>query len=244
MKFLALLFSILLSSSVYAFDHEHVQLSKILSEHMKLSGAQTLVDYQTLKKNPQELDRYLSGLSSIKKSQYDTFNSNQKLAFLINAYNAFTIKLMRDHWPVKTIKDIGGFFSSTWKKEFFTLLGQKRSLDWVEHEVIRKDFNEPRIHFAVNCASIGCPPLRQDAFSAASLDRQLEEQAKLFMNDQSKNRFENGEIKLSKIFDWYGGDFTKSGKDLIVTLNQWREDKFPLNAQIDFLSYDWAPNSY
>tara|TARA_R110000868_G_scaffold110286_1_gene298968 strand:+ start:5304 stop:5996 length:693 start_codon:yes stop_codon:yes gene_type:complete len=226
-----------------AFDHEHLAFSKVLSENVVTDGAQTLVRYSHLKKNPAKLDAYLKTLSSVKKSDYAGFSHDQQLAFLINAYNAFTIQLMRDNWPVKTIKDLGGLFSSAWKKEFFVLLGQKRHLDWIEHEVIRKDFNEPRIHFAVNCASIGCPPLRAEAFSAKVLDRQLEEQAKIFLEDNLKNKYENGEAKLSKIFDWYGSDFTKDGGDLLVALNKWREKKFPSNAKIIFLNYDWAPNS-
>ncbi len=243
MRVLAFLLFVVLSRPAFSFDHEHLNFSKILAQDVSVSGAQTMVNYKNLKKNPVQLDEYLKTLSAVKKSEYDSFSSSQQLAFMINAYNAFTIKLMRDHWPVKSIKDLGGLFSSAWKKEFFSLLGQKRHLDWIEHEVIRKDFNEPRIHFAVNCASMGCPPLRQEAFRASAIDHQLEEQAKLFLNDTTKNKYENGEAKLSKIFDWYGSDFTKDGGDLINALNQWREKKFPSNAKITFLNYDWAPNS-
>lgn len=235
---------LLLSFSAFAFDHDHTALSKVLSEALKVEGAQTLVNYKQLKKTPKQLDTYLETLSSLKKSEYDRFSKDQKLALLINAYNAFTLKLMRDAWPVKSIRDLGSIFTNPWKKEFFKLLGQERHLDWIEHEVIRKEFDEPRIHFAVNCASIGCPALRQEAFIASKLDAQLEEQAKIFLNDESKNTFKNGKAYLSKIFEWYGDDFIKEEKNILIVLNQWRDDKFQENTKIDYLDYDWAANSF
>lgn len=244
MKAILIFFTLFLPLSLYAFDHEHTALSKILSEVLTIEGAQTSVNYTQLKKMPRQLDEYLSTLSSLKKSKYDLFSEDQKLAFLINAYNAFTLKLMRDAWPVKSIRDLGSIFTNPWKKEFFTLLGQSRTLDWIEHEVIRKEFDEPRIHFAVNCASIGCPALRQEAFIASKLDSQLEEQAIIFLNDESKNTFKKGKVYLSKIFDWYGSDFIKKEKNIIIVLNKWRSQKFPKEAKIDYLDYDWSANSF
>ncbi|PIP89318.1 MAG: hypothetical protein COW01_08360 [Bdellovibrionales bacterium CG12_big_fil_rev_8_21_14_0_65_38_15] len=235
---------LLLSFRTFAFDHDHTALSKILSEALKIEGAQTLVNYKQLKKSPRQLDAYLETLSNLKKSEYDRFSKDQKLALMINAYNAFTLKLMRDAWPVKSIRDLGSLFTNPWKKEFFKLLGQERHLDWIEHEVIRKEFNEPRIHFAVNCASIGCPALRQEAFIASKLDSQLEEQAKMFLNDKSKNTIKNGKAYLSKIFEWYGDDFIKEEKNILIVLNQWRDDKFKEDSKIDYLDYDWAANSF
>ena len=131
---------LLLSFRTFAFDHDHTALSKILSEALKIEGAQTLVNYKQLKKSPRQLDAYLETLSNLKKSEYDRFSKDQKLALMINAYNAFTLKLMRDAWPVKSIRDLGSLFTNPWKKEFFKLLGQERHLDWIEHEVIRKEF--------------------------------------------------------------------------------------------------------
>lgn len=235
---------LLLSFRSFAFDHDHTVLSKILSEALKVEGAQSLVNYKQLKKTPRQLDAYLETLSNLKKSEYDSFSKDQKLAFMINAYNAFTLKLMRDAWPIKSIRDLGSIFTNPWKKEFFKLLGQDRHLDWIEHEVIRKEFNEPRIHFAVNCASIGCPTLRQEAFIASKLDSQLEEQAKMFLNDKSKNTIKNGKAYLSKIFEWYGDDFIKEEKNILIVVNQWRDDKFKEDSKIDYLDYDWAANSF
>lgn len=225
-----------------AFDHSHGAFTNILKKRVNTLGAQTLVDYKGLKNNPEQLDNYINSLAAISESEYKDFSADQRLAFLINAYNAYTLKLMRDNWPVKSIKDLGGFFSSPWKKEIFPLLGKKRSLDWIEHDTIRREFDEPRIHFAVNCASLGCPPLRAEAFEASKLEIQLEEQARIFLNDQHENRLEGSTTKLSKIFDWYGKDFATNEKELVGVLNQWRDQKFPENSKIEFLDYGWDAN--
>jgi len=133
------------------------------------------------------------------------------MAFLINAYNAFTLKLIIDNYPVKSIKDIGGLFSSPWDKEFFTLLGKKRHLNYIEHGVLRKKFKEPRIHFAVNCASMGCPNVQDIAFTAENLESLLAKGEKDFFAQANKNNIDKKEkeVNISKIFDWYGGDFKK-----------------------------------
>lgn len=242
MKIFLFVLITMVSSVAAAFDHTHTLLSEVLKQHLVTEGAQTLVDYQSLKQAPAPLDKYLNELGAVSEHDYKNFSQDQKLVFLINAYNAYTLKFMRDNWPTKSIKDLGSFFTSPWKKEFFDLLGKKRSLDWIEHETIRKNFKEPRIHFAVNCASLGCPPLRAEAFVADKLGQQLEEQARIFLNDQRENRIENGIVKLSKIFDWYGSDFASNNQDMIKKLNQWRNEKFPLNAKIDFLEYGWDAN--
>ncbi len=244
MKLILFVLLSLMSLNLMAFDHDHSKLSIILTEFVKIEGPKTSVDYTGLKKDPRALDAYLKELSQVKKSKYDQFTSDQKLSFLINAYNAFTLKLMRDNWPTDSIRDLGSIFSSPWKKEFFSLLGEERSLDWLEHEVIRKEFDEPRIHFAVNCASLSCPSLRAEAFIASKLDAQLEEQAKSFLNDPVKNKLVRNKVMLSKIFYWYGKDFTKNGQNLISVLNQWRSVKFPTDGKIDFLEYKWTPNSH
>ncbi len=244
MKKISLMLILILPFNLMAFDHEHSKFSILLSEYVEIEGPKTSVNYTGLKENPKALDNYLKDLSQVRKSTYDQFTDDQKLSFLINAYNAFTIQLMRDNWPTDTIRDLGSIFSSPWKKEFFTLLGEERSLDWIEHEVIRKEFEEPRIHFAVNCASLSCPSLRAEAFIATKLDAQLEEQAKSFLNDPIKNKLVGKKAMLSKIFDWYGKDFTKKDKNLIRVLNKWRDIKFPESGEIGFLNYEWTPNSF
>jgi Protein of unknown function, DUF547 len=134
------------------------------------------------------------------------------MAFLINAYNAFTVELILTKYPgLASIKDLGSMFSSPWKPKWIPLLGGKVSLDDIERGMLRERgrFDDPRVHFGVNCASIGCPPLREEAFVAERLDAQLDEQALRFMSDRTRNRFDAAarRLELSKIFDWYGDDF-------------------------------------
>ncbi|MEO0336933.1 MAG: DUF547 domain-containing protein, partial [Pseudomonadota bacterium] len=198
------------------FDHSHKLFTEVLGNFVIVSGAKSTVNYKGLKKSPSQLNSYLGQLSAVSKKDYAKFSKEQKMAFLINAYNGFTLKLIIDNYPVKSIKDIGGLFSSPWKKEFFKLLGGDMYLDKIEHKILRKKFKEPRIHFAVNCASIGCPALRGEAFTADRLNVQLEEQAKIFLRDSSRNSIKKSkkEIHLSKIFDWFDGDFKRGGSSV------------------------------
>ena len=192
------------------FDHSHASFDAVLKETVVWRGNQTRVDYKKLKKKRRkELNAYTDSLSNVTQAEYDSFTADEKLAFLINVYNAYTLKLIVDNYPLKSIKDLGSLFNSPWKKKFFKLFGKKTSLDKVEHGMIRQDFKEPRIHFAVNCASIGCPPLADEAFTAKKLDSQLEIMTKKFFTDPERNLFrpKKGKLKLSKILDWYEDDF-------------------------------------
>jgi hypothetical protein len=205
------LFFIINISNVFAFDHSHEKFNLLLQAHVKFKNKQSFINYLKIKENPANLESYLKSLSSVSKKEFNKFSKDQQLAFLINAYNAFTIKIILNHYPLKSIKDIGSLFTNTWKIKFFTLLEEKSHLDNIEHNLIRKQFNEPRIHFAVNCASIGCPSLQKKAFTANNLNNLLESATKNFLSNTTKNKFkkEQKEIKLSKIFKWYGGDFKK-----------------------------------
>ena len=132
-------------------------------------GQASRVDYSAFQKNQKVLQAYLASMSAVSRSEFDSWTKDQQLAFLINAYNAWTIEFVLSAYPdIKSIKDLGSFFSSPWKKEFINLLGETRSLDNIEHTLIRGSgrYNEPRIHFAVNCASIGCPALLNRAYTA------------------------------------------------------------------------------
>ena len=258
MKLLKLLFVCLLfSASIEArpFDHSHSVFNQILTKHVHKKEKQTLVNYKALKeqKNLTNLKKYLDSLTSVTKNQYSTFSTEQRLAFLINAYNAFTLKLIVDNYPIKSIKDIGGFFSSPWKKKFFSLLEEKMHLDGIEHDIIRKDFNEPRIHFAVNCASIGCPSLYPEAFTTEKLEAQLAQAAENFLTNPQKNRIDQKEktIFLSKIFKWYGKDFEKHGKGVlkfvapIITSDSNQKNEIISGSfEIDYLDYDWGLNEF
>jgi hypothetical protein len=167
------------------------------------------------------------------------------------------LKLIIDHYPVDSIRDIGSFWRSPWKIEFFQLLGRDMHLDYLEHTLIRDPvrFGEPRIHFAVNCASIGCPALRDEPFLAERLELQLEDSTRRFLRDSSRNRWRDGRLQVSRIFDWYREDFERGSRgaaSLAGFLARYGQslglddsDRRRLRAgeiPVSFLDYDWALN--
>ena len=247
MKFL--IFGLFISFNFFAgnafadFDHTHEKWNQILKQYTTKNGNQVYFKYNELKKNEGVLSSYLNELESLKKEKFNTFNQDQKLAFWINAYNAYTIQIILNHYPVKSIKDIssGWLSSGPWKKDFINLFGTKISLDNIEHDTIRKEFDEPRIHFAVNCASIGCPSLLQEAFVGANLDNQLDRAADNFLQNKSKNYVKGNTLHLSKIFKWYGGDFDQKyggfKSYIIKALNLPQKD-----YELEFNDYDWNLN--
>ena len=188
MKFFTLVI-FLFSINAWSFDFSHKSFDDLLKKIVSYKEAQTLVDYKSLKNDPTVLNTYLESISKVTEKEFSGWSRADQLAFLINAYNALTLKLIIDHLPVKSIKKIGGFFSSPWKQDFFILFGEKTNLDHIEHGLIRPNYGEPRIHFAVNCASIGCPNLQSFAFTGALLEQQLQESAKSFLLDKNKNFF-------------------------------------------------------
>ena len=235
-----------MNSSIFSFDHSHSEFDKLLKKYV----SKGLVNYSGLMNEKTSLLNYNKSLEEVSKSEYDAFSREEKLAFLINAYNSFTLQLILDHYPISSIGEIGGLFKKVnlmrgtpWKKEFFTLVGEKRNLDWIEHEKLRKDFGEPRIHFAIVCASIGCPPLRAEAYVPKNINSQLESNKKVFLSDASKNSYDASKNKLSisPIFKWFEKDFTKKG-----TVQEFLENEFPAKvlkeAKIEYTDYDWNLN--
>ena len=197
-----------------AFEQSHSTWSALLSRHVhwNAEGTTSTVDYAGFSRDSKALDAYLHTLSTIDRATFDAWNQDDRQAFLINAYNAATVQLILTRYPkLESIKDLGGLFSSPWKKEFVDLLGERRSLDSIEHGLLRgaRDYRDPRIHFAVNCASIGCPALRPEAYVGEQLNAQLEDQTQRFLKDRSRNRLAaDGEsLQVSKLFDWYAEDF-------------------------------------
>jgi hypothetical protein len=188
----------------------HATLSKLLGKYVNRSG----VDYAGLKQESTTLISYLEEMANVSDSEFKRLSKDQQMAFLINLYNASTLKLVVDHYPVKSIKDIGASSGGPWKQPVVRLFGKATTLDSIENELLRPIYKDPRIHFAINCASIGCPSLRSEAFQAEKLASQLDEQTRLFLKDLSKNRIEpkNKALYLSSIFDWFKDDFIgKSG---------------------------------
>lgn len=239
----------------------HSEWSSLLEECVvsTADGHSTAVDYDCFDRRRETLDNYLDRLSGLSRADLLDMPQQAQLAFLINAYNAWTVDLILSDWPdLESIRDLGGLFSSPWKKSFIPLLGQQRSLDELEHEMIREPgrFDEPRIHFAVNCASIGCPALRREAYTGAQLEEQLAEQTRSFLADPSRNRLRNGELQLSPIFKWYRDDFEQGWRGagtLGEFLARYSQSLGLSPAQtsqlrsgrmeIEFLEYDWQLNS-
>jgi hypothetical protein len=171
---------------------------------------QSRVDYAAFQRDRGELKRVLDAMSAVSRPTFDGWPREQRMAFLINAYNAFTVELILTKYPdLKSIKDLGTLFQSPWRLRFFTLLGEARHLDWIEHEQLRPLYGDPRVHAAVNCASIGCPALRNEAFTAARLEAQLEDGMMRFMGDRTRNRVRGGKLEVSAIFKWFKEDFEK-----------------------------------
>jgi hypothetical protein len=178
----------------------------------------------------------------VSQQQFNGFTKPQQLAFLINAYNGYQLKLVIDNYPIDSIKDVGSFFRSPWDIEFFELFGADASLNLIEHGIIREQFNEPRIHFAVNCASISCPPLQRAAFRADQLDAQLEAATINFLNDESVNRVDpnSNRLLVSKIFDWYGEDFDDVTAFILSKMQGVESSNQAF--KLDYLDYDWGLN--
>lgn len=204
------------SARTASFDHSHAGFTALLSRHVlwNAAGTATSVDYAALAQDRAALDAYTRAVSAVAVDEFNTWSKAQRVSFLINAYNAFTLQRILSRYPnLKSIRDFGNIvFDSPWKQRFFRLLGATRHLDEVEHELLRgaADFDEPRIHFAVNCASIGCPALRPEAYRADLLAAQLEDQTRRFLRDRSRNRLDlqgRGTAWISPIFKWYDQDF-------------------------------------
>lgn len=251
------LFSVL--SFGKGFDHS--AWNEMLKRNVVVidQGHASRVNYKNFKADEEKLNGYLETLSAVKKEDFNSWNENERLAFLFNAYNAFTIKLVLTKYPnLKSIKDLGSIFTSPWKKKFFKLFGEDSYLDKIEHKMIRKNFKEPRVHFAVNCASIGCPMLFNEAFSPDRLDSQLEQGLKSFLSDSTRNTYnkKSNTLEISKIFDWYSEDFEKGYqgfKDVSDVMAKYPElltNDVPSqkaikskSVPIKYLNYDWNLNS-
>ena len=248
-----------LSAGVTA-QPDHSPWGVLLGEHVRVleGGVATEVDYRGFARQRPQLQAYLTSLSKITPADYDAWSPDIRLAFLINAYNAWTVDLILQRYPdLDSIRDLGTLFRSPWKRAFIPLLGQTVSLDDIEHGMIRAPgvFDEPRIHFAVNCASIGCPALRPEPFLAATLDAQLEQATRLFLSDRSRNRHENDRLYVSEVFRWYREDFEKGwrGTDSLGQFLARYREALGLDAEsarrlasgaipIRYLDYDWRLN--
>ena len=240
------------------FDHQYAAWDVLLKKHVKWlpDNKQSRVNYKGFLADRADLKKVLDSFSAVPKADFDKWSRAQQMAFLVNAYNAFTVELILSKYPnLKSIKDLGSIVSSAWKKKFFTLLGEERNLDWIEHEQLRPRYSEPRIHVAVNCASIGCPALPPEVFTAARLDAQLEDGMVRFMGDHTRNRMADGKLEVSQIFKWFKEDFEKGNKgfskledvfakyaDQLADAPADREKLRAKTVSVSNLEYDWSLN--
>ncbi len=248
-------------------EFSYEEYDTVLKTYVDLKGK---VSYRELKENKNEMEAFLDELEKLKPEDYQSWNDEQKIALWINAYNALTLKAILDHYPLKessfrtrkyprnSIRQISG----VWDKIKFPVMGKEITLDHIEHKILRREFNEPKIHMALVCAARGCPPLRQEPYKAEMLKDQLDDQTRRFLSSD-KNFLINKEqrlVYLSSIFKWYGKDFIESFKPATGFKGHKRRIKAVLNFisaylkeedrrflkagsyKIKYFNYDWTLN--
>lgn len=264
-----LLLALPLISSAQSFDHDHKVWTALLKKHVVLidGGKASQVRYAALAQERTALKSYLDTLSKVGAQEFAGWSKPRQMAFLINAYNAHAAEKILTRYPdIQSIWGFGKIFGNPFKDRFFSLLGREFSLDMIEHETLRKPgaYNEPRVHFAVNCASVGCPMLREEAYVAERLDAQLEEQTRRFLSDRGRNRYNAGSntLEVSEIFKWFSVDWTSGYRgfdgtrsamqtleqffsgyaDLLADTPAHRQAIADRKTAIRHLDYDWRLN--
>jgi Protein of unknown function, DUF547 len=219
---------------------DHSLYGQLLKKYVR----EGVVDYRGFKNEETVLDQYLKLLENTETKK---LSSQDQYAFYVNAYNAWTIKLILSAYPgIKSIKELGGFLSTPWKKKMVRIEGQIQTLDDIEHEILRKRFKDPRIHFAVNCASKGCPPLRSEPYQGNRLDQQLDEMTIAFLNDPARNFLKGDTLFVSSLFKWYAEDFNSAIVGFFLKYargdlkNRVEANRDRINVK--YLDYDWSLN--
>ena len=239
-------------------DHQYANWEALSKKHVHwlADQSQSRTDYAGFKAEHALLNVVLAELSGVTQAEFDQWTSAQQTAFLINAYNALTVELILSKYPdLKSIKDLGSLIQSPWKKKFFKLLGVEHNLDWIENDMLRARYKDPRIHVGINCASIGCPALRNEAYTSAKLDTQLEDGMARFLSDKTRNRYRDGKLEVSEIFKWFGEDFEKGNKGFSKTTDVFARYATQLSSDaaaqaalraktvaVTYLPYDWKLN--
>ncbi len=203
-----------------------------------------LVDYSGLKSNPKDLNQYLEQTSGVTRETFEGWSKNEQLAFLINLYNAQMLDLIADNYPVKSIKDIASDSGGPWEQPIVTLFGEQITLDALENEVIRKNYTDPRVHFALVCAALGCPALINTPYQAAELEKQLDQQTKAFLMDTDKNSIDTEQriLRLSPIFDWFKEDFSAKSGSVLEFVNPYFGNQANNEYKVEYTNYDWSLN--
>ena len=262
---LRILILLLLSARLYAFDHQYQEYAGVLKTFVK-DGR---VDYATLKKNRAAIDNFIKQIGAVKGEEYQSWSHDQQLAYWINTYNGWFLQIVIDRYPLRGSKILGAFYPENsvqripgiWDNVRTLAAGRSVSLNDIEHKILRPIFQEPRIHFSIVCASLGCPLLRSEPFVPDVLQSQLDEAAKSFINNPSKVRFDSAKktLQLSRIFDWFADDFQsaadESSKKLYSKKNAGpvafvskylpadvAEALHKSAAKIEYFDYDWTLN--
>ena len=211
---------------------DHSMWDDLLRKNVSAEGR---VNYRGFKNDRTLLDQYLHYLQE--NPLQASWSRNERLTYWINAYNAFTVDLILQHYPLKSIMDL----EKPWDQKFITLGDKKYSLNQIEHQIVRPQFREPRIHFALVCAAVSCPKLLNRSYRPEQLNQQLENQTRYFLNSSGKNKLSAQKVEVSQLFNWYGEDFTAEGS-IVDFLNRYADIKIAANAEVIFAEYDWALN--
>lgn len=219
----------------------HDPFTSLLKKHVDSNG---MVNYKGFIADSVEFNKYLTTLET-NHPNTKNWSKDERLAYWINAYNAFTIRLIIRNYPVKSIKDLAGSIyrvNTPWDIKFIQISGQTYDLNNLEHSIIRKEFDEPRIHFALVCAAFSCPKLRNEAFTAKNLDAQLEDQSMHFFNSTSRNKITADAPKVSPLMKWYGDDFKNAAPSIPAYINKYSKTKIKEGVELKYMDYSWDLN--
>lgn len=227
---------------------DHDPLDSFLARYVVTRNGMNLVDYGAV--TPADRDALENYIETLEGTNVDLLTRDQQFAFWVNLYNAATVRLILNHYPVDSIRDIDispGFFSDgPWQAKILRVSGEKLSLDDIEHRILRPIWKDPRIHYAVNCASIGCPELARQAYRAYALEAMLNSAARAFVNHPRGVRVDRGDLFVSRIYKWYAEDFGNSDSDMIAHIRAYANPA--LSAQLSMMTrirkyhYDWTLN--
>ena len=215
---------------------DHSAWDSLLKKYVNEAG---FVDYDGFQQDRQKLQDYLEYLNQ--NAPQKSWGLNEQFAFYINLYNAATVEIILENNQPESIKDIGSTVNPVWIHDFIKVGGKEYSLADIEKGVLQK-MGDPRIHFAINCASYSCPKLQNKAFTASNVDELMKKSAREFVNSGKNDLNDSSNPKLSSIFKWYKSDFTDSGMNLIQYVNQYADNKISEGASIDYKDYDWSLN--
>lgn len=221
----------------------HEVFTQLLQKNVTADGR---VDYKGFVRDSVAFNRYLTILSTNPPNE-KTWSREEQMAYWINVYNAYTIQLIVQYYPIKSIKDIGSsiqipFINTPWDIRFISIGEEKMDLNKVEHGILRKKFDDPRVHMALVCASKSCPVLLNEAYDPKRLDAQLTRQAKAFLADVKRNKINQDNAAISMIFKWYGMDFNNKNESVRSFINAYAPTQINGDTKISYMDYDWSLN--